>query len=102
MVEESVLFSEVSLLKCVIVYYTWDGKRLLEKCPQFRSVLIEGFHCRSTYSTPKAQNGQLLIKKEIAVDNRYTYKEGVWVQVFPDHCTLALAVEWSSQHCPDL
>ena len=37
-----VLISEVAR-----VVATWDGKRclLLERCPQFRGVLIEGFHC---------------------------------------------------------
>ena len=47
--EESVLYREVSLfqgLKCVQEWYLGRQKvSLLERCPQFRGVLIEGFHC---------------------------------------------------------
>ena len=47
--EESVLYREVSLfqgLKCMQEWYLGRQKvSLLERCPQFRGVLIEGFHC---------------------------------------------------------
>ena len=47
--EESVLYREVSVfqrLKCMQEWYLGRQKvSLLERCPQFRGVLIEGFHC---------------------------------------------------------
>ena len=47
--EENVLYREVSLfqgLKCMQEWYLGQQKvSLLERCPQFRGVLIEGFHC---------------------------------------------------------
>ena len=48
--EESVQFSEVSSvqrLKCMQEWYILGAGKVscLERCPQFRSVLIEGFHC---------------------------------------------------------
>ena len=47
--EESVLYREVSLfqeLKRMQEWYLGQQKvSLLERCPQFRGVLIEGFHC---------------------------------------------------------
>ena len=46
--EEKVLFSEVSSvqrLKCMHKSGTWGGKGYpVFRCPQFRGVLIEGFH----------------------------------------------------------
>ena len=46
--EGSVLISEVSSfqrLKCTLeLYLGWEKVSRLERCPQFRSVLIEGFH----------------------------------------------------------
>ena len=44
--EESVLYREVSLFQGLKEWYLWRQKvSLLERCPQFRGVLIEGFHC---------------------------------------------------------
>ena len=52
--EESVLYREVSLfqgLKCMQEWYLGRQKvSLLERCPQFRGVLIEGFHCIDAWS----------------------------------------------------
>ena len=51
--EESVLFREVSLFQGLKSTQTWYlGKKkvsCLERCPYFRSVLIEGFHCNTVY-----------------------------------------------------
>ena len=51
--EESVIYREVSLfqgLKCMQEWYLGRQKvSLLERCPQFRGVLIEGFYCNSYY-----------------------------------------------------
>ena len=47
--EESVLFEEVSLFQGLKSTQTWYlGRKkvsCLERCPYFRGVLIEGFHC---------------------------------------------------------
>ena len=47
--EESVIVSEVSSfqrLKYVQEWYLgWEKVSCLERCPQFRGVLIEWFHC---------------------------------------------------------
>ena len=47
--EESVLISEVSLFQGLKSPQTWYMGRkkvsCLERCPYFRGVLIEGFHC---------------------------------------------------------
>ena len=52
--EESVLYKEVSLyqgLKCMQEWYLGRQKvSLLEGCPQFRGVLIGGFHCSAMRS----------------------------------------------------
>ena len=48
-VEESVLYREVSSVQGLKRMQEWYLGRqkvsLLERCPQFRGVLIEGFHC---------------------------------------------------------
>ena len=53
--EGSVLYREVSLfqgLKCMQEWYLgWEKVSLLERCPQFRGVLIEGFHCTNQLHT---------------------------------------------------
>ena len=50
--EESVLIREVSLFQGLKSTHTWYlGKKkvsCLERCPYFRGVLIEGFHCIQT------------------------------------------------------
>ena len=47
--EESVLYREVSSFqgfKCMQEWSLgWEKVSFLERCPQFRGVLIEGFHC---------------------------------------------------------
>ena len=57
--EESVLYREVSFfrgLKCMQEWYLgWEKVSLLERCPQFRGVLIEGFHCIYLCSTMRGR-----------------------------------------------
>ena len=46
--EESVLFSEVSSFRNVCksgIYLGWEKVSCLERCPQFRGVLMERFNC---------------------------------------------------------
>ena len=43
--EESVLFSEVSLFQYTNMVLGEKEVSCLERCPYFRGVLIEGFHC---------------------------------------------------------
>ena len=46
--EESFIVSEVSLfqrLKCMQEWYILGVGKAVERCPQFRGVLIEEFHC---------------------------------------------------------
>ena len=54
-VGKSVIVSEVSSfqrLKCMQERYLgWEKVPCLERCPQLRGVLIEGFHCIHVYNT---------------------------------------------------
>ena len=48
--EESVLVSEVSSFQKLKVWYLgWEKVSCLERCPQFRGVPIEEFHCTCIY-----------------------------------------------------
>ena len=63
--EESVLIREVSLFQGLKSAQTWYlGRKkvsCLERCPYFRGVLIEGFHCTlsevSQYLHPQVRTG---------------------------------------------
>ena len=43
-------------------YLGWEKVSFLEKCPQFRSVFIKGFHCKPSYSVPQHTSHKSSIK----------------------------------------
>ena len=91
--EESVLYKEVSLyqgLKCMQEWYLGRQKvSLLERCPQFRGVLIGGFHC----------SAMLVINPRRACARVTVVVLCVCVSVYPSVPTLAASasVETSKQ-----